>query len=69
MRAFVTLKNFTSSEGKGVITKNLNRLLDIVVLDMDIENSTITLLHANETALKKAKSELRCIGFPVKNCI
>lgn len=67
MRTFATLKNFTSSEGKSVITRNLNRILDIVILDMDIENSTITFLHASETALDRAKRELNCIGFPITN--
>lgn len=65
MRTFATLKNFTSSKGKGIITRNLNRILDIVILDMDIENSTITILHANKAALDRAKRELNCIGFPI----
>lgn len=67
MRTLAILKNFTSSEGKSVITRNLNRILDIVILDMDIENSTITFLHASKIALDRVKRELNCIGFPITN--
>jgi len=67
MRTFATLKNFTTLEGRDIIVRNLNRILDIVILDMDIENSTITLLHTGRTALEKAKRELRCIGFPMED--
>lgn len=67
MRTFATLKNFTSSEGKAIIVRNLNRILDIVILDMDTENSTITFLHASKAALDRAKRELNCIGFPIMN--
>lgn len=65
MRAFATLKNFSSSESKDVVVRNLNRILDIVILDIDIENSTITFLHASKSVLERAKRELNCIGFPI----
>ena len=65
MRTFATLKNFVSPESKDVIVRNLNRILDIVILDIDVENSTITFLYANKAALNRAKRELQCIGFPI----
>ena len=65
MRTFATLKNFNSSEGKIIVRRNLNRILDIAVLDMDVENSTITFLHASKEALNRVKRELSCIGFPI----
>lgn len=67
MRTFATLKNFTTPEGRDIIVRNLNRILDIVILDIDIENSTITLLHTGRAALEKAKRELSCIGFPIED--
>lgn len=65
MRTFATLKNFTSSEGKDKIVRNLNRILDIVILDVDIKNSTIIFLHASKRTLERVKKELNCIGFPI----
>ncbi|MBM1106581.1 hypothetical protein JQC67_10565 [Aurantibacter crassamenti] len=67
MKTSATLKNFTSTEGKNIVTRNLNRIMDIVILDMDIENSTITFLHASKAALDRVKKELKCIGFPVSH--
>ncbi|MGI9552853.1 MAG: hypothetical protein ACR2MT_16735 [Aurantibacter sp.] len=67
MRTFATLKNFTTPEGRDKVIRNLNRILDIVILDIDIENSTITFLHAGQTALEKARRELNCLGFPIQN--
>lgn len=67
MRTFATLNNFTSREAKKTIVRNLNRILDIVILDIDIEQSTITLLHSSQTALEKVKRELQSIGFPIKS--
>lgn len=66
MRTFATLKNFTSPEGKDMIVRNLNRIMDIVILDINIENSTITFLYASKAALEKTKRELMSIGFPIQ---
>ena len=65
MRAFATLKNFTAPGSREIIKRNLNRILDIVILDMDTEHSTITFLHASKKALDRAKRELYCLGFPI----
>jgi len=67
MRTFATLNNFTSSEARDIVVRNLNRIMDIAILDLDIEHSTITFLYASQAALEKAKRELSCIGFPIKS--
>ncbi|MRI00731.1 hypothetical protein GH721_09355 [Kriegella sp. EG-1] len=65
MRKLATLKNFKTAEGRKIISRNLPRIKDIVILDMDVENSTITFLHANKAALERVKSDLKCLGFPI----
>ena len=65
MKTLATLKNFKSKKAKNRIVRNLNRIMDIVVLDLDIEHSTITILHTSKSAWEKAKRELTCIGFPI----
>lgn len=67
MRTFATLNNFTSAAGKAIVIRNLNRILDIVILDVDIENSTITFLHASKSALEDVKRELSCLGYSIRN--
>lgn len=65
MRAFATLIFFSSSKSKDAVVKNLNRILEIKILDIDIEISTITFLHASKSVLERFKRELNCIGFPI----
>lgn len=66
MKIKATLRNFNSSEYKKVITRNLNRILDIRILDLNPEKGTITVLYQTEEALRKLKRELHCIGFPIR---
>jgi hypothetical protein len=67
MRTFAILKNFSSSAATDTISRNLQRILDIVILDMDCEKSSITFLHSSLATLEKAKRELLSIGFPIKD--
>ncbi len=65
MRTFATLENLSTTQEKNIIVRNLNRIMDIVVLELDIENSSITFLHASKIGLENAKRELNCLGFPI----
>ncbi len=66
MRTFATLENLSTAKEKNIIVRNLNRIMDIVVLELDIENSSITFLHATKMGLENAKRELNCLGFPIR---
>lgn len=67
MRTLATLNKTISSADKLTIVRNLNRILDIVILDIDIEFNTITFLHYSKIALESVKNELNCIGYPVRH--
>ncbi|NAS11927.1 hypothetical protein [Poritiphilus flavus] len=66
MKIKATLRNFDSSEYKNIIVRNLNRILDIRILDLNPDKGTITVLYQTEDALRKLKRELQCIGFPIR---
>lgn len=68
MRATVKLRELTSDR-KHSIVRNLSRILDIRILDVDIESKTISLAFDNSLALEKTKRELWRIGFSVVKCI
>ena len=68
MKAHVILKNFDSEPGKHVIVRNLNRILDIRIIDFDIENGTLHFLCNGPLAFEQVKSELSRIGFPIEEC-
>lgn len=68
MRAVAELKNLKSDEGKYIIARNLHRILDIRILDIDVENATLIFLYASPIALQKVQQELLRLGYPVLSC-
>ncbi|WP_289645008.1 hypothetical protein [Maribacter aestuarii] len=68
MKAHATLKNLDSESCKPVIIRNLNRILDIRILDIDVERGILHFLCNGQLALDKVKKELSRIGFPVQQC-
>lgn len=65
MRTIAKLQELTSDSCKHTILRNLSRILDIRVLDIDIENSTISFVYDSARAFEKAKKELWRIGYPI----
>lgn len=57
------LQQLNTEEGKKIITRNLSRICDLRILDIDIINKTISLVHNNPFTLDSAKKELRRIGY------
>jgi len=68
MKATAKINNLTSLEGKHIIVRNLSRILDIRIMDIDVESRTVTLVYDSILAFEKAKNELRRIGFPISKC-
>jgi len=68
MRATAQLQDLSSESCKHVIVRNLSRILDIRILDIDVESRTVSFVYDSVLALEKAKRELWRIGFPVLKC-
>jgi len=68
MKAHVTLKNLDSESCKPIITRNLKRILDIRIIDIDIENGILDFLYSGQKAYEKVKKELGRIGYPIQQC-
>ncbi len=66
MKAHVTLKNVNSESCRLTIMRNLNRILDIRIIDIDLENGTLHFLCNGQMAFDQVRRELNRIGFPVK---
>lgn len=65
MKAMAKLKNLESESCKNTIIRNLNRILDIRIINIDVENSTMLFLFANPISLQHVKQELKRIGYPI----
>jgi len=57
------LQQLNTEEGKNIITRNLSRICDLRILDIDIINKTISLVYNTPFTLDCAKKELRRIGY------
>lgn len=68
MQALATLKNLDSDTGKNVIKRNLSRIMDIRILDIDIESGILSFLCSGQKAFDQVKQELKRLGFPVEEC-
>jgi hypothetical protein len=69
MKAIAKVQDLSKDLCKNVISRNLSRIMDIRILEIDNENKTITLLYDSGMALEKAKRELWRIGYPILQCI
>ena len=67
MKAVTNLKNLECKEGKNKIVRNLSRILDIRIIDIDVENKILVFAYANPPALQKVKQELFRIGYPMQS--
>ncbi|MGB5553540.1 MAG: hypothetical protein WBM83_02700 [Flavobacteriaceae bacterium] len=68
MRATAQLKDLSSDTCKHTIVRNLSRILDIRIVDIDTDSKSITFLYNSVLALEKVKRELLNIGFPILQC-
>jgi hypothetical protein len=68
MKAHATLKNLDSESCKPIIIRNLNRILDIHIIDIDVENGILKFLCNGQMTFEKVKKELSRIGYPNQHC-
>lgn len=68
MKATATLNDLKSDSCRRTILRNLSRIMDVRILDIDIESHTISFLYNSVLALEKVKRELLSIGFPIVQC-
>ena len=68
MKAIATLKNVDSDSCVKLIIRNLSRILDIRIIDIEKENGTILFLFTCQRTFEQVKQELKRIGHPILNC-
>lgn len=68
MKAIANLQNLRSEKGKIIIIRNLHRILDIRILDIDVENGILFFVYACPLSLQKVRQELERVGFPISSC-
>jgi hypothetical protein len=67
MKVLATLKNVDSTSCKRVIIRNLSRILDIKIIDIDVEQGVISFMYSAQDSFNQVKRELLRLGFPMQN--
>ena len=67
MKALAQIENLNCNEAKIIVLRNLSRILDIKIIDIDIENRRLFFLYASPLAFQNAKQELLRIGHPIQS--
>lgn len=65
MKAQATLKNMSSTDCSRIILRNLARIMELRVINLDTETHLLTFLYSDPRVIQKVRQELRRIGFPV----
>lgn len=68
MKAVAQIKNLNSETCKRIIVRNLSRIMDIRIMEIDAETQTLTFLYENNSAFEKVKRELYHLDFPILQC-
>ena len=68
MKAKAELSGFKDMACVQKVRRNLARILDLRILDMDLGQHTLSLVFDSPKAFERAKQELKRIGFPVVDC-
>jgi len=69
MKAIAQIEKLNSDLCKKTIRRNLSRIMDIRILDIDLENKTLSFVYDSIATIDKVKRELRCIGYPLNQFI
>ncbi len=69
MKAIAQIEKLNSDRCKHIIVRNLSRIMDIRILDIDLENKTLSFVYESIAAFDKVKRELWRIGYPLNQLI
>ncbi len=65
MKAIAQIEKLNSDICKKIIRRNLSRIMDIRILDIDLEKKTLSFVYESIAAIEKVKRELWRIGYPI----
>ena len=65
MKAIAQIEKLNSDKSKNIIRRNLSRIMDIRILDIDLEKKTLSFVYESIATIEKVKRELLSIGYPI----
>ncbi len=68
MKAVAVLKMVNCVADKHRIVRNLSRIMNIRILNIDVEKRTIEFLCPDTTVFERTRYELGRLGYPILSC-
>ena len=69
MKAIAQIEKLNSNRRKHIVVRNLSRIMDIRILDIDLEKKTLSFVYDSISAIDNVKRELSRIGYPLNQLI
>ena len=67
MKAIAKIGNLISINDKIVILRNLGRIMDIRVINLEVDTGRLIFQYYSPIALEQVKQELWRIGYPIRH--
>lgn len=67
MKAIAKIGNLISNNDKLMILRNLGRIMDIRVINLEVDTGKLIFLYYSPIALEQVKQELWRIGYPIRH--
>ncbi|MBT8300039.1 MAG: hypothetical protein HKP42_06515 [Maribacter sp.] len=69
MKAIALIENLDSNRCKHIIVRNLSKIMDIRILEINLDKRTLSFKYDSIAAIEKVKRELWRIGYPLNQFI
>jgi hypothetical protein len=67
MKAVAKIGNLISTKDKLMILRNLGRIMDIRVIDLEVDTGRLIFYYYSPMAIEQVKQELWRIGYPIRH--
>lgn len=67
MKAIAKIGNLIPNNDKMMILRNLSRIMDIRVIDLEVDTGRLIFLYYSPIGLEQVKQELWRIGYPIRH--
>ena len=69
MKAEVKLDHLNTEQGKYRILRNLYKILNIRIINVDVPNRVLSFVFQNQVAFEQVKKELKRLGYPINEIL
>ena len=69
MKAKLKLDKQINEKSKSTIVRNLCRILDIRITNIDIRKNVLSFVYQNQGSFEQVRNELKRLGYPIREIL